>query len=91
MTLTALAIKNLKPQPKLYRVSDNGGLCIEITPSGGKLWRWRYYHHGKPQMLALGKFPDVTLEQARKKRDEARALADKLSEKGFLRMGFKFH
>ena len=74
MALTALAIKNLKPRAVLYRVADSGGLCLEIAPSGGKLWRWRYNFNGKAQMLALGKFPDVTLEQARKKRDEARAL-----------------
>ncbi len=76
MALTALAIKNLKPKAKLYRVADNGGLCIEISPSGGKLWRWRYYFNGKPQMLALGKFPAVSLEQARRKRDEARTLVE---------------
>ncbi|MDX1923146.1 MAG: tyrosine-type recombinase/integrase [Alphaproteobacteria bacterium] len=75
MALTALAIKNLKPKAKIYRVADNGGLCLEIAPTGGKLWRWRYYFNGKQQMLALGKFPDVGLEQARKKRDEARSLA----------------
>ncbi|HUY68768.1 MAG TPA: tyrosine-type recombinase/integrase [Alphaproteobacteria bacterium] len=74
MTLTALAIKHLKPKPKLYRVSDSGGLCLEVSPAGGKLWRWRYDFNGKAQMLALGKFPEVTLEQARRKRDEARAL-----------------
>jgi len=76
MALTALAIKHLKPKAKAYRVADGGGLCIEISPAGGKLWRWRYTFHGKAQMLALGKFPAVTLEQARKKRDEARALVE---------------
>ena len=74
MTLTALAIKNLKPKAALYRVADSGGLCLEVSPSGGKLWRWRYTFNGKGQMLALGKYPEVTLEQARRKRDEARVL-----------------
>jgi len=76
MPLTALAIKHLKPKAKLYRVADSGGLCLEVSPAGGKLWRWRYTYHGKAQMLGLGKYPAVTLEQARKKRDEARALLD---------------
>ena len=76
MALTALAIKNLKPRASLYRVADSGGLCIEIAPSGGKLWRWRYRFNGKPQLLALGKYPAVSLEQARKKRDEARELVN---------------
>ncbi|MGB9153137.1 MAG: integrase arm-type DNA-binding domain-containing protein [Alphaproteobacteria bacterium] len=74
MALTALAIKNLKPKDTTYRVADSGGLCIEIAPSGSKLWRWRYNFNGKGQMLALGKYPEVTLEQARRKRDEARDL-----------------
>jgi integrase len=76
MALTALAIKHLKPKAKMYRVADSGGLCIEISPAGGKLWRWRYTFRGKAQMLALGKFPAVTLEQARRKRDEARLLVE---------------
>ena len=72
MPLTTLAIKNLKPESKTYRKADSGGLCIEVSPAGGKFWRWRYNFNGKPQMLALGRFPEVTLEQARRKRDEAR-------------------
>lgn len=52
--LTELAIKNLKPKQKLYRLADSHGLCIEVSPAGGKLWRYRYTFHGKAQMLALG-------------------------------------
>lgn len=74
MALTALAIKNLKPKATLYRVADSGGLCLEIASSGSKLWRWRYNFNGRGQMLALGKYPDVSLEQARRRRDEARDL-----------------
>ena len=74
MPLTDIAVKKLKPKEKLYRVADDGGLCIEITPSGGKLWRWRYYFNGKPQMLALGMHPTVSLTLARRLRDEAREL-----------------
>lgn len=74
MPLTELTIKNLKPKVKLYRVADGNGLCLEITPSGSKLWRWRFYHLGKAQMAALGKYPDIPLAQARKLRDEARAI-----------------
>lgn len=74
LALTALAVKALKPKDSLYRVADSGGLCLEVTPAGGKLWRWRYRFNGKGQMLALGKWPEVTLEQARKLRDEAKTL-----------------
>jgi len=73
MALTELAIKNFKPKDKIYRVSDGGGLALEVSPAGGKLWRWRYSYHGKEQMLALGKYPILTLAEARKKRDEAKA------------------
>ena len=76
MALTELAIKNLKPKAKPYRVADSGGLCLEVSPAGSKLWRWRYYYQGKAQMLALGKYPAVSLASARKKRDEQRDLLD---------------
>jgi integrase len=73
MALTALAIKNMKPQKALYMVADSGGLCLAISPTGGKLWRYRYRLAGKQQIMGLGKWPEVTLEQARKRRDEAKA------------------
>ena len=76
MINTDMEIKRLRPKPKVYRVAIGGGLCIEVSPSGGKLWRWRYYYQGKAQMLALGKYPAVTLAEARKKRDEQRDLLD---------------
>jgi len=81
MALTHIAIEKLKPKAKPYRKADSGGLCIEINPDGknrdgtkrfgSKLWRWRYYYNSKPQMLALGKFPAVSLEIARRKAEEA--------------------
>ncbi|PZP56260.1 MAG: integrase [Micavibrio aeruginosavorus] len=76
MPLTELAIKNMKPKEKAYRVADSNGLCIEISPKGSKLWRWRFYYLGKPQMAALGKYPAIPLAQARKLRDEARAVLE---------------
>lgn len=76
MALTELAVKAYKPKEKLYRVADSAGLTLEIAPSGSKLWRWRYYFQGKPQMLALGKYPALTLAEARKKRDAAREMLD---------------
>ncbi len=76
MALTELKLKNLKPKEKVYRVSDDGGLCVEVTPKGKKLWRYRCYFNGKPQMLALGKYPAVSLAKAREKRNEARGLVE---------------
>jgi integrase len=74
MSLTELTIKNLKPKSKLYRITDSGGLVLEVTPNGSKLWRWRYRFHGKEQMAALGEYPTVSLSEARKKRDENKEL-----------------
>ena len=76
MALTELAIKNLKPKDKNYLVSDGGGLSLAVSPSGSKLWRLRYYYQGKEQIMALGKYPAVSLATARKKRDEARDLLE---------------
>ncbi len=74
--LTELALKNFKPKEKLYREADSNGLCIEVTPTGSKLWRYRFYYRGKAQMMSLGKYPAVSLAQARKLRDEAKEILD---------------
>lgn len=76
MPLTELAIKNAKPRDKTYNLTDGNGLGIAISPAGGKLWRWRYRYNGKEQILALGKYPAITLAQARRLRDEARELVE---------------
>ena len=74
MPLTAIAIRNAKPKDKPYRLFDGKGLYIEIVPSGGKYWRFKYHFAGKEKRLSLGVFPDVELKDARTKRDEARRL-----------------
>ncbi len=76
MPLTELQIKNAKPKTIPYRIVDSGNLSIVISPAGGKLWRWRYRYNGKAQTLALGKYPAISLAQARKLRDEAREQVD---------------
>ncbi|MFT3756151.1 MAG: Arm DNA-binding domain-containing protein [Pseudoxanthomonas sp.] len=53
-------------------VADGHGLALEVTPGGSKLWRFRYRWAGRPQMLALGAYPLVTLLTAREKRGEMR-------------------
>lgn len=74
MALTDTAARTAKPREKLYRIADAQGLCLEVTPSGGKHWRFRYRFADKPKMLGLGAYPTVTLAQARERRDEARRL-----------------
>ena len=69
--LTALKLSTLKPRETIYRVADAAGLCIEVRPDGGRSWRYRYRFAGKPRMLSLGIYPDVSLAEARKRRDDA--------------------
>ena len=72
--LTDIAVKKAKPADKPVRIFDGRGLYIEIAPSGGKWWRWKYRFEGKERLLSMGTYPDVTLKAARDRRDEARAL-----------------
>ena len=72
MKLTDINIKKAKPIEKTRKLFDGGGLYIEIAPSGGKLWRYKYRFDGKYKLLALGKYPDVSLQEARKRHIEAR-------------------
>ena len=74
MPLTDTAIRNAKPGPKPIRMFDGGGLYLEVAPSGGKWWRFKYRFGGKEKRLSLGVYPDVGLKEARERRDEARKL-----------------
>ena len=72
MPLTNTAIRNAKPRVKRYRLFDSQGLYIEVAPSGGKWWRLKYRILGKEKRLSLGVYPEVSLKDAREKRDQAR-------------------
>lgn len=74
MPLTDVAIRKAKPADKPQRLFDGGGLYLEVAPSGGKLWRWKYRHAGKEKRLALGTYPDVGLADARERQAAARKL-----------------
>ena len=54
------------------RLTDAGGLYLEVAPSGSKRWFWKYYFEGKEKRLSLGSYPDVSLKDARTARDGAR-------------------
>jgi integrase len=71
MPLTDTALRALKPRDRIYTVSDGRGLYVEVFPTGGIVWRYRYRLNGKQEKLTLGKYPDLTLKNARGKRDEA--------------------
>ncbi len=72
MALTDTAIRKAKPKEKPYKVADERGMYLEIMPNGSKYWRMKYRHNGKEKRLALGVYPDVSLADARGKRDQAR-------------------
>lgn len=72
MPLTDTTVRNAKPGVKPVKISDERGLHLMVTPSGGKLWRFRYAFSGKEKLLSLGAYPDVSLAGARDRRDQAR-------------------
>lgn len=76
--LTNTEVERAKPKEKEYPLSDGQGLYLLIKPTGARLWRFNYYqpftNPRKRVLLGLGKYPDVSLAQARKVRDEYRTL-----------------
>lgn len=72
MPLTDTEVKTAKPEAKARKLADGQGLFLLVTPTGSKLWRWKYRAAGKEKLMALGSYPDVTLKQAREARDLAR-------------------
>jgi len=75
MALTDTAIRNAKPRERDYKLADGGGLYLLVTPTGGRLWRMKYRVDGVERKLSIGKYPAVSLGDARKARDTARAKA----------------
>ena len=74
MALTATKVKNAVIKEKPYKLSDEKGMYLLVSPNGSKLWRLKYRHIGKEKTLAFGVYPDISLAQARELRDEARKL-----------------
>jgi integrase len=72
--LTDTKLRSLKPKAAVSRLADTNGLCIEVRPTGSKIWRYRYRFAGKANMLTIGEYPAVSLADARGERDRARAL-----------------
>jgi len=73
--LTDIQVRNAKPKDKPYKLADGGGLYIEIMPVGSKLWRMKFKQAtGKESRLAFGSYPEVSILQAREKREVARKL-----------------
>mgnify|MGYP003382437497 CR=1 FL=1 len=74
MALDQVFLDALTPRATPYKVTEGKGLYLLIQPTGGRYWRFRYRRRGKQNTLSCGVFPIVTLDEARAKRDEFRAL-----------------
>lgn len=68
--LTDKEIKAAKPKEKEYKLFDGGGLYLSITPKGQKWWRLKYRFEGKEKRLSVGVYPHISLQEARKRREE---------------------
>ena len=75
MSLTDRSIRSAKPRSKPYKRGDSGGLYLLVHPNGARYWRLKYRIGGKERLLAFGVYPDVSLKQARERRDAARRSA----------------
>lgn len=73
MPLTDAAIRNAKPGSKPRKLADEKGLFVLVHPNGSKYWRLKYRFAGKEKLLALGVYPEISLQKARSMRDTARA------------------
>lgn len=74
MALTDIKVRTAKPTDKQYKLTDGSGMHLLVHPNGSKYWRLQYRFGGKQKMLALGVYPEVSLADARARRDEARKL-----------------
>ncbi len=74
MSLTDTAIRKTKPEAKPRKLFDERGLFLLVSPNGSKWWRFKYRFDGKEKLLSLGVYPDVSLKDARERRDDARKL-----------------
>lgn len=72
--LTDSQVKAAKPAAKPYKLADERGLYLEVAPAGGKWWRFKYRIDGKEKRISLGVYPDISLRDARDRRDDARKL-----------------
>lgn len=89
MPLSEVKIRNAKPRDKAFILTDGDGLFLLVTPSGGKLWRFRYYFDRKRKDIAFGTYPEIPLADARHRRDEARRQLTNGIDPGAVRKAIK--
>ena len=74
MRLTDVICRHAKPGAARWKLSDGGGLQLWVQPNGGRFWHFAYRHLGRQKQLALGPYPEVSLAEAREKRNDAKKL-----------------
>ncbi len=74
MKLIDAEIKAIKPTGKQQKIADGNGLVLLVMTNGSKVWRYRYRYNGVEKMLSLGKYPAVTLKEARAERERVSGL-----------------
>jgi integrase len=87
--LSDMQVVRVKPQSKQVTLFDGGGLFLLVTPSGGKLWRFKYRFDGKEKLLSLGTYPEISLANARTRREEARKQVAQGVDPGAVRKAMK--
>jgi integrase len=83
--LSDAACKNAKPKEKIYAITDGNGLYLEVHPSGSKYWRMKYRYGDKQKRIAFGVYPEVSLKEARVKKDAARKILKNGEDPGVVR------
>ena len=76
-TLSPTRINNAKPQKKLYKLSDGGGLFVEVNPGGMKTWRYQYRFGGVRNEVTIGKYPEIGVADARDRHFECRSMLER--------------
>ena len=89
MALNDMKIRKAQTTEKPLKLFDGDGLFLFVTPHGGKLWRLKYRFEGKEKLLSLGTYPEITLADARERKDEARRLLAQGRDPGIIRKAQK--
>src|ERR1700733_11567821 len=90
-------VRSARPRDRAFKLYDERGLFLLVTPTGGRLWRLKYQLHGHEKLISLGAYADVTLKRARDRREAARKLiaddvdpsAQRKSERAALAQNFQ--
>ena len=89
MKLTDTAARKAKPDAKPYKMADGGGMFMLVQPNGGKWWRLKYRFGGKEKLLSFGTYPELSLSDARTRREEARKLLANGTDPGAVKQAQK--